>query len=119
MPSPRIKTPPKYAAIKKAALALPSTREIQDGHGIWFNIGSKTFALFGSRSERWTLRLPKDRVTMLVEAAPDTFAPMRAGALLWLYVDVTKLGPKELRAYVEAAWRYTAPKKLQARLTAE
>ncbi|MEJ0041222.1 MAG: hypothetical protein WDM81_02865 [Rhizomicrobium sp.] len=51
---------------------------------------------------------------MLADAAPETFAPMRAGALLWLHVDVTKLGPKELRGYVEAAWRYTAPKKLQA-----
>jgi len=114
MPSPRIKTPPKYAFLKRVALALPGTREIHDRHGIWFNIGTKTFALYGNTSDKWILRLPKHQVTMLAEAAPDTFAPMRAGALLWAYVDVTKLGPKELRAYVEAAWRHLAPKKLQA-----
>ncbi|MEI9989980.1 MAG: MmcQ/YjbR family DNA-binding protein [Rhizomicrobium sp.] len=115
MPNPRIKTPPKYAFLRKVALALPGTQEIHDRHGIWFNIGSKTFALFGGTTQRWILRLPKDQVTMLAEAAPDTFAPMRAGALLWAYVDVTKLSAKELRGYIEAAWRYTAPKKLQAR----
>ncbi|MEI9996590.1 MAG: hypothetical protein WDM91_18475 [Rhizomicrobium sp.] len=114
MTAPRSKKPPKYALMQRLALALPGTQEIQDRHGTWFNIGSKTFALHGMRSDRWILRLPKEQVTMLVEAAPETFSPMRSGALLWAYVDVTKLGAGELRGYVEAAWRYTAPKKLQA-----
>jgi hypothetical protein len=111
--------PPKYAFLKKVALALPGTAEIVDRHGHWFNIGKKTFALYGMNGDRWILRLPKDQVRMLSEADPDVFAPMISGALLWAYVDVTKLDDKALRGYVTAAWRHLAPKKLQAQLKAE
>ena len=112
--------PPKYALMKKAALALPGTVEVIDRHGHWFNIGKKTFALYGMHSDgKWILRLPKDQVRMLSEADPDVFSPMIAGALLWAYVDVTKLNEKELRGYVTVAWRHLAPKKLQAQLEAE
>jgi hypothetical protein len=106
--------PPKYAAMKRAALALPGTAEVIDRHGYWFNIGKKTFALCSYKEGRWILRLPKEQVRMLIAADPEMFAPMIAGALLWLYVDVTKLDAATLRGYVEAAWRYTAPKKLVA-----
>ena len=108
--------PPRYAFLKRVALGLPGTTEIVDGHGTWFNIGTKTFALHGGKSGKWILRLPKDQVMMLIETAPDVFSPMRAGALLWAYVDVRKLDAKALRAYVTAAWRHTAPRKLQAQL---
>ncbi|MEJ1967315.1 MAG: MmcQ/YjbR family DNA-binding protein [Rhizomicrobium sp.] len=114
MASLKARKPPRYAFVKRVALRLPGTQEVIDRHGFWFNIGKKTFALYGGKSGRWILRLPKHQVAMLAEAAPDIFAPMRAGALLWLYVDVEKLGAEEMRAYVTAAWRYTAPKKLQA-----
>jgi len=117
--SPEPARPPRQDLIRQVALSLPGTREIQDRHGTWFNIGTKTFALYGLNSGKWILRLPHDQIQLLVEAAPDTFVPMRSGALLWLYVDVTKLKPKELRAYIEAAWRHLATKKLRAQLTAE
>jgi len=113
---PTAAKPPKYAFLRRVALALPGTVEIVDGHGIWFNIGTRTFALHGGRPGRWILRLPKDQVTMLTETDPDVFSPMRAGALLWAYVDVTRLDAETLRAYMTAAWRYTAPRKLQAQL---
>jgi hypothetical protein len=118
MPRSRPK-PPKYAFVKRAALALPGTVELPDRDHIWFNIGKKTYALYSGKYERWILRLPKDQVRMLCEADPDVFSPMIAGALLWAYVDVTKLDDRSLRGYLEAAWRYTAPKKLQAQLKAE
>lgn len=112
MPSARSKKPPKYAAMKRVALSLPGVIEVWDRHGLWFNIGKKTFALYGMNGERWIFRLPKEQVTMISEADADVFAPMRAGALLWAYVDVTKLDAKALRGYLIAAWRYTALKKL-------
>jgi len=108
----RTKKPPKYDFLKKVALALPGAVEIWDRFGLWFNIGKKSFALYNEKSGRWVLRLPKEQVTMLCEADPDVFAPMRAGALLWAYVDVTKLDAAALRGYFTAAWRYTAPKTL-------
>ena len=83
--------PPKYAFMKKVALGLPGASEIVDRHGIWFNIGKKTFALCSEKENRWILRLPKDQVTMLCEADPDVFAPMRNATMLWAYVDVEKL----------------------------
>jgi hypothetical protein len=116
---PTAAKPPKYAFLRRVALALPGTVEIVDGHGIWFNIGTRTFALHGGRPGRWILRLPKDQVTMLTETNPDVFSPMRAGALLWAYVDVTKLDAETLRAYMTAAWRHAASKKLQAQLKTE
>ena len=119
MPSARDPKPPKYAFMKKVALALPGAVEVIDRHGHWFNIGKKTFALYGMSGDRWILRLPKDQVRMLTEADPDVFSPMIAGALLWAYVDVEKLDDKALRGYVTAAWRHLAPKTLQAQLKAE
>jgi hypothetical protein len=119
MPSTRTPKPPKYAFLKRVALALPGTVEIIDRHGHWFNIGKKTFALYGMNGRQWILRLPKEQVRMLAEADPDVFSPMISGALLWAYVDVTKLDAKALRGYLTAAWRYTAPRKLQAQLKSE
>jgi hypothetical protein len=117
MPSVRSPKPPKYAFLKRVAMALPGAAEIIDRHGYWFNIGKKTFALYGMHGGgKWILRLPKDQVHMLCEADPDVFAPMISGALLWAYVDVTELDAAALRGYMTAAWRYTAPKKLQAHL---
>ena len=113
------RAPPKYAYLKRVALALPGAVEVIDGHGYWFNIGRKTFALFGGSPGRWILRLPKDQVMMLIEADPEVFSPMRTGAMLWAYVDVTKLDARALRAYMTAAWRHLASRKLQAQLRAE
>lgn len=112
-------TPPKYAFLKQVALALPGTAEIVDGHGHWFNIGKKTFALCGAKENRWILRLPREQVTMLIEVDPDVFSPMRTATMLWAYVDVARLDAEALRGYVTAAWRYTAPKKLQAQLKSD
>ena len=114
MARPNTDKPPKYAVLQRAALGLPGTREVHDRHGIWFNIGKKTFALYGAPSGRWIFRLPHDQIRMLVEAAPEIFTPMRNATMLWLYVDVDRLSDDELRGYVLAAWRHLAPKKLQA-----
>jgi hypothetical protein len=108
----RTKTPPRYAQIKRIALSLPEAHEVEDRLGLWFNIGKKTFVLFSTRVDRWIFRLPHHQILMLVEARPETFAPMRAGALFWAYADVEDLSSSELRDYVTAAWRYTVPKNV-------
>ncbi len=113
-PSPKAAPPPKYAAIRKIALALPGAQEVVDRHGHWFNIGTKSFALYGMPGVRWVFKLPIAQQMMLFDARPDTFAPMRAGRLLWSYVAVENLDAAELKDLLVAAWRVVAPKKLQA-----
>jgi hypothetical protein len=98
--------------MKRLALALPGAVEEAHRHGPWFNVGRKTFALFWSKSDRWILRLPEHQVMMLIEARPEIFSPMKSGSMLWIYADVEKLSAGELRSYVAAAWRHTAPKKV-------
>jgi len=107
-----MKKPPKYALIKRLALALPGTHEEVDRLGTWFNIGRKTFVLYSDNQTRWIFKLPHDQLHMLFAARPETFAPMRSGALLWAYVRVEDLSAAELRDYITAAWRTVAAKKL-------
>ncbi len=107
-----MKKPPKYAFIKRFALSLPGASEQVDRLGSWFNIGTKSFVLYSAREERWIFKLPHPQLHMLFDARPETFAPMRSGALLWAYVRVENLSAAELRDYFSAAWRTGAPKKL-------
>ncbi len=111
--SPRVARPPKYATLKRIALSLPGAQEVVDRHGHWFNIGSKTFALYGMPSERWVFKLPMPQQMILFDALPQTFTPMRAGRLLWSYVAVEHLDTAELKDLLVAAWRMVAPKNIQ------
>ncbi|MEI9887334.1 MAG: MmcQ/YjbR family DNA-binding protein [Rhizomicrobium sp.] len=105
--------PPKYAAVKRIALGLPGAREVVDRHGHWFNVGSRTFALYGMPSARWVFKLPHHQQMMLFDARPQTFAPMRAGRLFWAYVAVENLDGAELKDLLVAAWRMVATKKIR------
>ena len=98
--------------IRRIALALPGAVELQDHGGNWFNVGKKTFVLYGFPSARWLFKLPKPRQELLFEARPDVFQPYRAGAMLWSYVDVAALEPDEVESLVIDAWTEVAPKKV-------
>ena len=98
--------------IRRIALALPGAVELQDHGGNWFNVGKKTFVLYGFPSARWLFKLPKPRQELLFEARPDVFQPYRAGAMLWSYVDVAALEPDEVESIVTDAWTEVAPKKI-------
>lgn len=108
--------PPKYSAIRKIALALPGAHEVLYG-GHWFNVGKKTFMLFGDREQRWIFKLPRELELILFETRPETFSPMIAGKLFWSYVEVKNLRSSELKHLITTAWRCVAPKKLQNELT--
>lgn len=110
---PRLKRPPKYALLQRLALALPGTREEGHRFGPWFNVGKRPFALYWGKSASWMLRLPPDHVMMLAAVGAGIFKPMRNGSPFWIYIDVDKMDAGMLRDYVTAAWRHTAPKKMQ------
>ena len=98
--------------IRRIALALPGAVELQDHGGNWFNVGKKTFVLYGFPSARWLFKLPKPRQELLFEARPDVFQPYRAGAMLWSYVDVDALEVDEVNSLVTDAWTTIVPKKV-------
>jgi hypothetical protein len=111
--SPRMKRPPKYELVKRCALALPDVREEGHRHGPWFNIAKRPFALYWGKSASWMIRLPPDHVQMLA-AVGGVFRPMRNGSPFWIYIDVEAMTASDIRDYLGAAWRHTAPKRLKA-----
>jgi hypothetical protein len=112
-PSPRMKRPPKYDLVKKIALALPDVREEGHRNGPWFNIGKRVFLLYWGKSESWMIRLPPDHIQMLVAVGAGVFRPMKNGSPFWIYIAVENMDAAMIRAYVDAAWRHTAPRKLR------
>lgn len=100
------------ADIRKVALALPGAVELNDHGGNWFNVGAKTFVVYGFPSKRWLFKLPKPRQELLFEARPDVFQPYRAGAMLWSYVDINALKKDEVESLVTDAWTTIVPKKV-------
>ena len=100
------------ADIRRAAHELPDVVELKSHGGSWFNVGKKTFVLYGFPSARWLFKLPKPRQELLFEARPDVFQPYRAGAMLWSYVDVDALDVYEIKSLVTDAWTTIVPKKV-------
>lgn len=100
------------ADIRKVALALPGAVELNDHGGNWFNVGSKTFVVYGFPSKRWLFKLPKPRQELLFEARPEVFQPYRAGGMLWSYVAVEELTKDEVVSLVTDAWTTIVPKKV-------
>ncbi len=100
------------ADIRKVALALPGAVELNDHGGNWFNVGTKTFVVYGFPSKRWIFKLPKPRQELLFEARPDVFQPFRTGAMVWSYVDIEALTRAEVDRYVTEAWTTIVSKKV-------
>jgi len=100
------------ADIRSVVLSLPGTQELNDHGGNWFNVGTKTFVLYGFPSQRWLFKLPKPRQELLFEARPDVFQPYRAGAMRWSYVDIEPLTHAEIDSLVTDCWTTIVPKKV-------
>jgi hypothetical protein len=116
-PSPRA---PRLATIRKIALGFPGASEVLFHAWPWFNVGSRTFALYHADENRWIFKLPMAQQMMLFDARPETFTPMRSGRMVWSYVRIEDLDAQELRDLLKAAWTTVAPKKiLKAHLEAE
>src|SRR5262249_39605930 len=97
------------ADIRRAALALPQVTETQWHRDPWFVVGKKSFVLYQSKDQRWIFKLPKPRQEFLFEVRPDVFAPFRAGAIEWAYVDIAALTRAEAKQLVTEAWTMVVP----------
>jgi hypothetical protein len=110
---------PGLAVAREVAGLLPGVHEVpcHFDHGFddpWFNVGTKSYALWSSKEGCWILKLPKPLQARLFEEDPETFVPMRAGKLLWSYVVVERLTDAAFRDLLVAAWRTIVPKRVQA-----
>jgi len=112
--SPEALKAPRLTQVRRIALSFPGTHEVPDHVWPWFNVGTKTFALYHTDRARWIFKLPHSQQMMLFDTRPETFEPMRAGKMVWSYVKVEDLDAAELRDLLTAAWRTVAPKTLQA-----
>ena len=106
-----MKTLAKCAFIRRVALALPGAEET-DYKGPRLAVANKAFIHGWAPEGRWVFKLPHHQEMMLFDARPETFAPMRAGPMLWSYVRVQDLDAAELRQLIVAAWRMVAAKRL-------
>jgi hypothetical protein len=106
-----MKTLAKGAFVRRVALSLPGAQET-DYKGPRLAVANKAFIHGWAAEARWMFKLPHHQEMMLFDARPETFAPMRAGPMLWSYVRVEDLDAGELRHLIVAAWRMVAPKRL-------
>ena len=108
--------PPRLDEIRAIALALPAANKANEQADFvdspWFRVRKKTFALCSRQERSWIFKLPHALQDEVFTRRPETFLPMRAGAMVWSYVVVEHLAPPELRTLQITAWRMMAPKKL-------
>ncbi|NEI73343.1 hypothetical protein GR212_27695 [Rhizobium lusitanum] len=79
-----------------------------------FKVGGKAFVTV-KNNETVVLSLPVDRKEQLIEMAPDIYF-QTDHYVGWpsLPLRITAIGDEELKRRLIEAWRYRAPKKLQA-----
>jgi len=97
--------------IRKVALALPGARESPYA-GVNFKVGKKSFVTWWAKTDQWIFKLPHAHQDILFEVRPEIFQPYRCGAMLWSFVDVPALAPKDARALVVEAWTTIVPKRV-------
>ena len=102
----------ELAAVRRALRGLPGVSERGHYGGPGFFVNGRMFALFWMKEGRWIFKLPHDRLTILFEVRPETFAPMRSGRMIWSYVKIANLDAGELKGLLAQAWREAAPKTL-------
>jgi len=100
------------ALVRKTALALPGASEVDWYGQPGFNVGKKTFVCCWGKEARWIFKLPAAHQDLLFEVRADVFQPMRTGAMLWSYVEIAALAPKEAKQFVTEAWTTVVPKRI-------
>jgi hypothetical protein len=101
---------------RKIALALPETEERSHMSHPDFRVAGKIFATLGYPDlSRGMVKLPPEQQHYFSKDYPEAFVPVKG---VWGRRGATsvhlKAAKKEiLRKAIEAAWRNTAPKRLQ------
>jgi hypothetical protein len=102
-----------YAQLRSFGLTLPEAVEVIYRGESWLIVRKKTFALWSASTKRAIMKLEREHQHMLFDLRPDTFTPCKVGTGgVWSYVDVEKLGKKEIETLTLEAWTQVVPKKM-------
>lgn len=104
--------------VRRIALALPGTEEVDHVRAPAFRAGKKIFAVLREPG-KITLGLGPDDQVNLVAARPGVVEPVsggvrndKAGRAGWTYVTLDACDEPELATMLKIAWSQTAPKRL-------
>ena len=101
---------------RKLALALPETEERAHMNHPDFRVAGKIFATLGYPDKsRGMVKLPPEQQHYLSKDYPEAFIPVKGawGRRGATSVDLKAADKDVVRKAIEAAWRNTAPKRLQ------
>ena len=101
---------------RKMALALPETEERSHMNHPDFRVAGKIFATLGYPDKtRGMVKLPPEQQHYLSKDYPDAFVPVKGvwGRRGATHVILKAASKETLRKAIHAAWRNTAPKRLQ------
>ena len=101
---------------RKLALALPEAEEREHMDHPDFRVGGKIFATLGHPDKNHGMvKLSPEQQHYFAKAEPDVFVPVKGawGRRGATSVHLKAARKETLRKAIEAAWRNTAPKRLQ------
>ena len=105
---------------RRVALGMAGTVEAGHMGHPDFRVGGKIFASLDAAGRRGCVKLTLEHQEMLLEAEPELFESAAGywGAKGWTYLRLEPADEATLTSALVAAWRNTAPAKMQSLLEA-
>lgn len=101
--------------VRKLALALPESTELETWGQPTFRVRKKIFVMFSDGEQEAWVKSTHDEQRALVQMDPKTFfVPPYVGPSGWVGVRFRTVDREEMRELVTEAWRLTAPKRVVA-----
>jgi len=101
--------------VRKLALALPESTELETWGQPTFRVRKKIFVMFSDAEREAWMKSTHDEQRALVQMDPETFfVPPYVGPSGWIGVRFQTVDREEMRELVTEAWRLTAPKRIVA-----
>ena len=101
--------------LRRHALSLPETCEVETWGRLTFRVCGRIFALFSVDGLRASVKATPEEQAVLVGTQPDVFAVAPyVGRFGWVEVTVSAADAGQVCDLVTEAWRRTAPRRLVA-----
>jgi hypothetical protein len=96
--------------LRRIALSLPDVTEAPHFDRLAFRV-SRIFTTLAADRKSANVRFSPDEQALKCLTAPEIFTPLKGGwgAQGWTRAELAAINERELRAALEAAWRYAQP----------